>query len=219
MSSKGGAEDFDWSSTWVAEMFMTQAEKDRKRGLTPEMKRRREIKAGVITAAVGFSLMIILFVLMNGIIAGGRVSDAAAEILSRLWIVGIIPLLVGGALIFNGIFLNPKGRRLSDADEDARTNSSGLPFTRGYERSCSEHPIQRHRSDNEASRPKASESRRLRSRLNSSTKPSSEAQNRNKQLRGSRSYVSPLPHWRRCEDGKLDHPEVTVILHHQDAEP
>ena len=74
--------------------------------LTPEMKRLREIKAGVITGSIGVALMILLFVLMNGIVATGRVSDAAAEILMRLWIVGILPLLVGAALIFNGTFVS-----------------------------------------------------------------------------------------------------------------
>ena len=83
---------FDWSKTWVADMFMSgedavkhEAEIERLRGMTPEMKRTREIKAGVITASVGLGLMILLFVLMGGIIASGRVSEAAAAILSRLW--------------------------------------------------------------------------------------------------------------------------------------
>jgi len=44
---------FDWSNTWVAEMFMSgQANEIRKRemerqlGITPEVKRYNEIKAG-----------------------------------------------------------------------------------------------------------------------------------------------------------------------------
>ena len=39
----------------------------------------------------------------------GRVSDAAAEILLRIWIVGVIPLLIGAALIFNGMFISKRG--------------------------------------------------------------------------------------------------------------
>ena len=116
---------FDWSKTWVADMFMSVGEDGSPTVLreplplvTPEMKRLREIKAGVITASVGLGLMILLFVLMNGIIAGGRVSDAAAEILSRIWIVGVIPLVVGAALIFNGTFVS-KRARLGSGEDDA----------------------------------------------------------------------------------------------------
>lgn len=128
MASRDDAK-FDWSKTWVADMLMSgedavkhEAEIERVRGLTPEMKRKREIKAGVITASVGVALMILLFVLMGGIIATGRVSDAAAEILSRLWIVGVLPLLVGSALIFNGMFVSKRDHELPtpterDADE------------------------------------------------------------------------------------------------------
>src|SRR5687767_15404755 len=85
-----------------------EAEIERLRGMTPEEKRRREIKAGVITASVGIGLMILLFVLMGGIIASGRVSEAAAAILSRLWIVGIIPVSVGAALIVNGMIVSKR---------------------------------------------------------------------------------------------------------------
>src|SRR5215210_7356049 len=67
--SKGG--EMDWSKTWAAEMFMTQDERDRRRGLTPAMKRRREIKAGIITASSGVALTITLAMIMDGVIAGG----------------------------------------------------------------------------------------------------------------------------------------------------
>src|SRR5688500_15850065 len=65
-------EKIDWGNTWVAEMFMSseeavkkQAELDRLRGITPEVKRLREIKAGVITGSVGLGLMLMLLVLME----------------------------------------------------------------------------------------------------------------------------------------------------------
>ncbi|MFN2512374.1 MAG: hypothetical protein ABR568_13150 [Pyrinomonadaceae bacterium] len=108
-------EKFDWSKTWVAEMFQSaeeakrrKAELERHQGITPEVKRYNEIKAGVITASVGLALAIFLFVFMEGIISGGRVSRNAAEILSRLWIAGVIPLFVGMALIVNGLFVSKK---------------------------------------------------------------------------------------------------------------
>ena len=116
LATRDQGDKLDWSKTWVAEMFMSSeeatrrsAELDRLQGKTPDVKRRNEIKAGVITGSVGLGLMILLFVLMGGIIASGRVSDAAAEILSRIWIVGVIPLLVGAALIFNGMFVSKRG--------------------------------------------------------------------------------------------------------------
>ena len=145
-------EKFDWSKTWVAEMFMPgeeatkyQARIEELRGLTPEVKRRREIKAGIITASVGLGLMILLFVLMGGIIASGRTSEAAAQILARLWIVGVLPLLVGGALVFNGMFISkrselPAGETTGEPDEleapaarnylsPVDTNDLAMPFS------------------------------------------------------------------------------------------
>lgn len=114
------AENFDWSKTWVAEMFMSgeeavrrQAEMERLQGITPEIKRLNEIKGGVITASVGVAVTILLFVIMNGIIASGRVSEAAVEILSRVWVAGLIPIFVGAALIFNGMYVS----RRSDKSE------------------------------------------------------------------------------------------------------
>jgi len=108
------AEEFDWKRTWVAEAMMTQAEKDRRRGMTPGDKRRREIKAGVITASTGVALTLVLAAIMDGIIIGGRVSPAAIAILSRLWIVGLIPIFVGLALIVNGVFISPRGKHTAD---------------------------------------------------------------------------------------------------------
>lgn len=135
MATRGTGENFDPTKTWVAEMFMTRDEKDRVKGITPELKRQREIKAGIITAASGLGLMILLFVLMSGIIAGGRISDAAAQILSRLWIVGIIPLLVGGALLFNGLFVSKSEGTTAVHETDADnvdTTELGMPAPGGY---------------------------------------------------------------------------------------
>jgi hypothetical protein len=108
-------EKFDWSKTWVAEMFMSaeehkrrKAEMERRSGVTPEVKRYNEIKAGVIVSSVGIALAIFLFVFMGGLIASGKVSNEAAEILSRIWVAGVIPLFVGLALIANGVIVSKK---------------------------------------------------------------------------------------------------------------
>lgn len=106
-------EKFDWSKTWVAEMLQSSEESvrrarelERLQGITPEVKRRREIKAGVITASVGAGAMILLYFLMEGIILSGSVPGPEAEILKRIWIAGVIPLFVGLALIVNGAFVS-----------------------------------------------------------------------------------------------------------------
>ena len=108
-------EKFDWSKTWLQEIFLSadeqkrrKAEIERQRGITPEIKRYNEIKAGVIVSSVGIALTIFLFVFMGGLIASGKVSHDAAEILSRLWVAGVIPLFVGLALIINGVVVSKK---------------------------------------------------------------------------------------------------------------
>lgn len=115
VATKEPEEKFDWNKTWVTEMFLSASEKkrrkeelERRRGITPEMKRYTEIKAGVIVSSLGIALGILLFVLMGGIIAGGQLSSADAEIVSRLWVVGVIPLFVGLALITNGLVVSKK---------------------------------------------------------------------------------------------------------------
>ena len=118
-------DSLDWTKTWLAEAVMTRDEKDRRRGMTPEMKRRREIKAGVITASTGVSLSIVLSVLMEAIVINGRLSELAADILSRVWIVGLIPIFVGLALIFNGTFISKKNTLKAAADDDSEV--AGLP--------------------------------------------------------------------------------------------
>ncbi len=141
-------EKFDWSKTWVADMFLSAGERvrrkkeelerlrgttletqsdgrtatvwdvelERLRGTTPEIQRSREIKAGVITGSVGIGLAIFLYVFMQGIILSGDVAPDAVEILRRLWVVGVIPLCIGIALVFNGLVV---GRRLVRADQDS----------------------------------------------------------------------------------------------------
>ena len=130
---------FDWNKTWVTEMFLSAAEKkrrkeevDRKRGITPEIKRYNEIKAGVIVSSLGIALGILLFVLMGGIIASGEVSAGEAEILSRVWIAGVIPLFVGLALITNGVIVSRKiveaAKRSSlETHEDSEGDPRSLP--------------------------------------------------------------------------------------------
>jgi hypothetical protein len=95
------------------------------RGLTPEVKRYNEIKGGIITGSVGVALMIFLHVFMPGIIIGGKVPNDAAEILSRIWIAGVIPVFVGLALIFNGVFISKKALASSKRAPNSTSELTG----------------------------------------------------------------------------------------------
>ncbi|HEY9283693.1 MAG TPA: hypothetical protein VIP46_09595 [Pyrinomonadaceae bacterium] len=115
VSTRDAGGNIEWGKTWVAEMFMSgeeavrrKAEMERLQGITPEVKRYEEIKAGVITGCVGLASALVIFVVMEGIVLSGNVSPGAAEILSRVWIAGAVPLFVGIALIINGLFVSKK---------------------------------------------------------------------------------------------------------------
>lgn len=106
-------EGFEWKNTWVADMLMSseqavirKAELDRLKGITPDSKRRNEIKAGIITGSIGLGLMIFLYIFMRGLILSGNVPPGESEIVSRLWVVGIIPILIGAALVINGFYVS-----------------------------------------------------------------------------------------------------------------
>ena len=118
---------FDWTKTWVAEMFLSseqsvlkERELERLKGITPEVKRRNEIKAGVITSSVGIGLMVFLYIFMEGVILSGKPDPGVVEILRRVWIAGIIPVMVGIALIINGAYVSTL---FSRKDELSSTNA------------------------------------------------------------------------------------------------
>lgn len=123
-------EKFDWNKTWVTEMFLSHGEKrrrkkqlERERGITPEMKRITEIKAGVITSSAGIAISIVLSVLMEGIVLGGKVPHDTAEILGRLWVTGMIPIMVGLALIINGLIVSRKLVEIAERDRESDLHS------------------------------------------------------------------------------------------------
>ena len=121
---------FDWSKTWVSDMLLSPAEQKRRKrelelqsGITPEEKRRNEIKGGVISGCAGLGVTMLLYFLMQGIILSGRAAGSEA-ILSRIWIAGLIPIFIGLALIINGIFVSKRHDKRERLVPD-----SNLPLT------------------------------------------------------------------------------------------
>ncbi len=120
----------DWTEQWWAENLADAESKRRKeeldhrRGILPEVKRYNEIKSGVITGSIGIALAIVLNVFMQGLILSGKVTPDTAEILSRLWIVGVIPLFIGLALIINGVFVS---KRLAEIARQAAQTGLSSP--------------------------------------------------------------------------------------------
>ena len=78
----------------------------------------------MITGSVGLALTVFLYVFMHGLILSGNVSPGTTEILSRLWIAGVIPLFVGIALIVNGAFVS---KRLAEIARQAAQTAPGIP--------------------------------------------------------------------------------------------
>jgi len=130
VETKETGEKIDRNQPWFAEMAISDAESKRRkeeldhwRGITPEVRRYNEIKGGVITGSVGLGFAIFLNVFMHGLILSGSVSPQTAEILSRLWVAGVIPLLIGMALIINGVFVS---KRLAEIVRQAAQTDSSL---------------------------------------------------------------------------------------------
>ena len=116
------AKKFEWNDTWVAEMFMSgkaaqrrKQELERAMGITPEVKRYQEIKAGVIVSSIGIGLSIFLYWFMQGV--AGHVDPEEREIILRIWIAGIIPFMVGLALIINGLVISKKQVEIQNRNE------------------------------------------------------------------------------------------------------
>lgn len=116
----------NWFATIAAdaESHRRKEELDHQRGITAEIKRYNEIKGGVITASVGLAFAIFVDVFMHGLVLSGKVGPDVAEILTRLWIAGLIPMFIGVALIVNGMFIS---KRLAKIVREAAQLNPGLP--------------------------------------------------------------------------------------------
>ena len=137
LQAPDAAGKFNWNNTWVAEMFMSgQANELRKRemerqlGITPEVKRYNEIKAGVIVSCVGVGVSIFLHFLMHAIAAQ---NPRDADLLNSIWLAGLIPFMVGIALIINGVVVSKKMVQVIEREQN-RTKSldeGSAPSPRG----------------------------------------------------------------------------------------
>ena len=122
MMSRSTEEKPDWGKSLAANILLAKEIQERMRG-TPEERRINEIKGGVITSLAGVGLIIFLYIFFD--IVAKKASGADAEILRSLWMVGIIPILVGIGLLINGIFVS---RRLASLKkEEAQTTVSASP--------------------------------------------------------------------------------------------
>jgi hypothetical protein len=118
MSSRSNEDKFDWSKTWWAEMIYSPEELERRRGITPEekrlteeKKRLNEIKGGVITGLIGVGVMISFYFFFGAV---AKQAGDGADIVRNLWLLGIVPTLIGAGLLFNGFFIS---RRLVELNE------------------------------------------------------------------------------------------------------
>lgn len=126
---------FNWNNTWVAEMFMSgqaaelrKREMERQMGITPEVKRYNEIKAGVIVSCVGIGVSIFLFFIMQAIAAQ---NPRDADLLRSVWLAGIIPFMVGLALIINGVIVSKKMVEVIEREQHKSKSLEEGPGPRG----------------------------------------------------------------------------------------
>jgi len=132
INSPPAEEKPDWSNTWAANILLAKQLQAQMRG-TPEERRINEIKGGVITSFVGIGLMIFLYFFLN--VVANKENPRDAEILRSVWMVGIIPLMIGIGIIFNGLFisrrlLQPKEQQTQSAKPASLTlsaNPNALP--------------------------------------------------------------------------------------------
>jgi len=135
LQAPDAAGKFNWNNTWVAEMFMSgQANELRKRelerqlGITPEVKRYNEIKAGVIVSCVGIGVSIFLYFLMNAIAAN---EPRDGDILRAVWLAGVVPFMVGLALIINGLIVSKKMVEVMEREQNKYKSMEEGPAPRG----------------------------------------------------------------------------------------
>jgi hypothetical protein len=124
MTSSSTGEKFDWSKAWMESL----PEEARKRlSTTPEAKRLNEIKEGVLTIFTGIGAMIFLYFLFDAL--ANKAGDGAEIIRSLYWL-GIVVVLVGAGMIFNGLFISQ--RLLKPEERQTRPSPLESPVEEAY---------------------------------------------------------------------------------------
>jgi hypothetical protein len=110
LTSQSTRNKFDWTRTWWAGHLYSAEELERLRGDTPEeqrineeRRRLNEIKSGVITGLIGVGVMISFYFFFGAV--ANKAKDAA-DIVSKIWMLGIVPTLIGAGLLINGFFIS-----------------------------------------------------------------------------------------------------------------
>jgi hypothetical protein len=125
MTSNATEGKSDWSKTWWEDIAHAHAMRELGIGVSPEEKRIKEIKGGVITSFVGIGVMIFLYFFFD--IATRGKSDDLAVTLRSLWLAGIIPFLIGISLIFNGLFISRRLVKLKEQQTQPAMPSAQAP--------------------------------------------------------------------------------------------
>lgn len=122
LAGKEPGKKFNLNEAWWSEMFQSgeraqerKLEMERRFGITPQVKRYNEIKAGVITSSVGIGLGTFLHIFMQGIAM--NLPTGEAEIVTRIWVAGFIPFFVGLALIINGLVVSRKQAEIMEREQ------------------------------------------------------------------------------------------------------
>lgn len=124
----------DWKKSWITDLALIPSEikrlkREQQTAFDAEENRYKEMKSGVITSAIGLSLMIFLAVFMEGLVMSGTVPAHTAAILNRIWVAGMIPFFIGLGLIFNGLVVSKKLVDLAKRDIEQREGLKTLELT------------------------------------------------------------------------------------------
>jgi hypothetical protein len=102
MTSSSAGEKLEWNKTWSE----SHQEEARKRlNPTPEEKRLTEIKEGVLTIFTGVGAMIFLYFFFEAV---AKRAGEGADIIRSLYWLGIVLVLIGAGMIFNGLFISQR---------------------------------------------------------------------------------------------------------------
>src|SRR5262245_23549334 len=123
MTSSSTEEKLEWNKTWKESL----PEEARKRLYpTPEEKRLTEIKEGVLTIFTGVGAMIFLYFFFEAV---AKRAGEGADIIRSLYWLGIVLVLIGAGMIFNGLFISqrlvkPKEQQMQPPQFESSTEAA-----------------------------------------------------------------------------------------------